>query len=346
MAHELDQAADGTAAFISHRQPAWHGLGTIVEEAPTIADALTLAHLDWQVTLEPVVATLPDGTTLPAERNRATVRTSPWTGEREVLGVVGTGYRPIQNAEALAWVDTLLDTGELRVETAGALRGGRSIFVSTYLPDDYIIDPGGLADPIRQYLLATNSHDGSTSMKGVITPTRVVCANTERVALRNARASVSIQHRTGAAARIDQARQVLGLTTSYVAEWAELATELARVEITQQAWEDFLTGHLVPDAKAGAPEVSKRAVEDKRAAVAAVYVGDTNRAIAGTAWGAFNAWTEYLDHYRPTQDDSGLGTAVVEGTTDKDKTRAWVAVRELAARTQGYSSLAAAGAVV
>ena len=31
------------------REKPWHGLGTQVEEAPTSADALRLAGLDWRV---------------------------------------------------------------------------------------------------------------------------------------------------------------------------------------------------------------------------------------------------------------------------------------------------------
>ena len=31
------------------REKPWHGLGTMVEEAPTSADALRLAGLDWTV---------------------------------------------------------------------------------------------------------------------------------------------------------------------------------------------------------------------------------------------------------------------------------------------------------
>jgi len=36
------------------REPAWHGLGTIVQDAPTSADALHLAELDWTVEQKPV----------------------------------------------------------------------------------------------------------------------------------------------------------------------------------------------------------------------------------------------------------------------------------------------------
>ena len=36
------------------RETPWHGLGTKVDEAPTSADALRLAQLDWTVDQHPV----------------------------------------------------------------------------------------------------------------------------------------------------------------------------------------------------------------------------------------------------------------------------------------------------
>ena len=36
------------------REKPWHGLGVRVEEAPTSADALRLAGLDWEVAQEPI----------------------------------------------------------------------------------------------------------------------------------------------------------------------------------------------------------------------------------------------------------------------------------------------------
>ena len=50
MAHELEIAQDGTTAFASLREPAWHGLGTVFTEEVTTSKMLELAHLDnWNV---------------------------------------------------------------------------------------------------------------------------------------------------------------------------------------------------------------------------------------------------------------------------------------------------------
>ncbi len=54
MAHEIWEL-DGPMYV---RKPAWHGLGTVVSEAPDSAKALELASLDWQVDLEILLSIL------------------------------------------------------------------------------------------------------------------------------------------------------------------------------------------------------------------------------------------------------------------------------------------------
>jgi hypothetical protein len=49
MAHRLEEFEDGTSAFFSAREVAWHKLGTVTEGALTAEDALKTAQLDWQV---------------------------------------------------------------------------------------------------------------------------------------------------------------------------------------------------------------------------------------------------------------------------------------------------------
>ena len=46
--------AANVETMFSVREKPWHGLGTIVAEAPASADALRLAGLDWKVVQEPI----------------------------------------------------------------------------------------------------------------------------------------------------------------------------------------------------------------------------------------------------------------------------------------------------
>jgi len=104
MGHMLEQYGD-MASFASLREPAWHGLGTVIDEAVSTQEMLELAHLaGWNVRLEAV--------DLPGRSHRdyfATVRTNPFDGERDVLGLVGERYNVLQNEELFTFGDALLD---------------------------------------------------------------------------------------------------------------------------------------------------------------------------------------------------------------------------------------------
>src|SRR5512147_2629049 len=115
MAHELT----ATDSVVLHRQAAWHGLGTIVENAPTPQEALKIAKLDWQVEQWPISAT--NGEVRVALGDHcANIRTDT----RSCLGVVGKGYSPIQNQELADFAAALAEQGNtVKVETAGSIRG-------------------------------------------------------------------------------------------------------------------------------------------------------------------------------------------------------------------------------
>lgn len=115
------------------REKPWHGLGTMVTEAPTSRDALDLAGLDWEVIQKDLITT--DG--IPVSGFKANIRN--W--DRQVLGVVTDRYKVVQNEEAFAFTDALLGEG-ITYETAGSLQNGRRTWILAKMPHKYIINGG------------------------------------------------------------------------------------------------------------------------------------------------------------------------------------------------------------
>lgn len=162
MAHAIETFADGTAAFFTNREPAWHKLGVVTPNALTAAEALTTAQLDWTVTKEPINATVltDDGvTSVPVNGKWATVRQHPKTGV-SALGVVGDVYEVVQNTTAFEIANDLFDEGGAHFETAGSLFDGRKVFLTMKMPSHVQI---GGQDVVDMYLLLTNTHDGTAS---------------------------------------------------------------------------------------------------------------------------------------------------------------------------------------
>jgi hypothetical protein len=145
-----DVPVAATAAAV----PAWEQVGTRIDRAKSGPDALRAAKLDWQVEQWPVQATDPRSwKTVPVECHLANVRSDT----RELLGVVGKGYRAFQNADLFEFLDALVADRLVSYHAAGSLRGGRRVWVLCRLAREFRAGPG---DVVRPYLLVANGHGG------------------------------------------------------------------------------------------------------------------------------------------------------------------------------------------
>ncbi len=331
MAHHIETHGRQAAALFARTDP-WHRLGTTVAgEAFTAQDAMTLGHLGgWNVRKVPLTAAEigADGVTTLDVPGYATVRTNPFTGTPEALGVVGSGYTPLQNEEHADFLNTLADVSGATFDTAGSLRGGRQVFVTMRLPEHLSI---GGTDRVDLNIAALNSHDGTSAFRVLVTPVRVVCANTQAAALRDHASSWSIRHTRNAKAAVQVARESLGLTFAYVEAFQAQADRLIDTA-TSDAQFYALVGDLFGTPDHDAPARTRRAHAQRRQALAHLWhQADTQDGIRGTAWGAYQAVTEYVDHYAPVRDrrDPGTARAVRLLTTDEParvKARAWAAL--------------------
>lgn len=331
MSHNIEIAADGTgraAMFSAHVTP-WHRLGTVTTGCLDGADALRTAHLaGWDVRLAPIqtaAAISLDGVTAPMDipDTFATVRTNPFTGAPEVLGVVGDRYTVMQNEATVDLLDTLVDESGAHFETAGSLNTGRRVFVTMKLPKAVLV---GGRDLVEHYLILTNSHDGSSSVQIMVSPTRVVCSNTLAVATGNANAKFNIRHTSGMHGRVEEARRVLGLSWKYVDAFEAQAQALIEAEFTRTEFSALIDA-VWPDttAKATSTRGSARSAtirENRTGDLMKLWsVADTQADIRGTKWAALNAITEYADHFGQG-DANRKAERVITGGADQVKSKA------------------------
>ena len=299
MAHELE-TQNGVASFASFREPAWHNLGTVFDTEKNTNEMLVAANLNnWNVRLEDLEI---PSSLVSDKQYQYVVRTNPTDkSQTDVLGIVGERYVPLQNEDLFSFGDNILDGGG-RWETAGSIRGGRVVFGSLALERETVLDPNGVADVVKTYLLINTSHDGSIAIQASITPVRVVCANTLNVALNRTKKkdgvkqSFKIRHTQTAEGKITVARQALGMANSYMDEFDKMAHAMIAKEISAKDFNDIIL------AAYPKPELdTKGAVkkwENKVDMINDIYTGEYNGMISGNAWGAFNALTERLDWYR------------------------------------------------
>ena len=156
--------AAAVESFASFREPAWHGLGTVFDhEVTSSTEMLELAGLDnWNVRLEDVP--LPDDYTS-SKNNFMVVRDHPVNGNPDVLAIVGERYKVLQNEDLFSFGNYLLDGA--RWETAGSLKSGRVVFGSLALERETVLDPTGVADKVKTYLLVNRGRNGRSIKREV-----------------------------------------------------------------------------------------------------------------------------------------------------------------------------------
>ena len=297
MAHDLENQ-NGKTSFAPFREPAWHGLGTVFTEEKTTAEMLQAANLNgWNVRLEDMET--PSHLTSD-KAYQYVLRTNPTDNtQTDILGVVGERYHVLQNEDLFSFGDNILDGGG-RWETAGAIKGGRVVFGSLALERETILDPSGVADKVKTYLLINTSHDGSIAIQASITPVRVVCANTLNLALGSKRnkikQSFKIRHTQTANGKVAIAREALGLANKYMDAFDVMAKAMIEKEITAGQFNDIILAAYPKPEKDSKGAVKKWT--NKVDVINDIYTGQFNGMIAGNAWGAFNALTERLDWHR------------------------------------------------
>jgi phage/plasmid-like protein (TIGR03299 family) len=317
MAHLLE-SVNGETAFASLRQPAWHGLGEVFTEEVSTTEMLKKAKLNnWNVRLEDVE--IPAG--MESDKGYSfVVRDNPFIdGNKDVLGVVGERYVPLQNEDLFDFADNILDNGG-RWETAGSIKGGRIVFGSLALERETVLDPNGVSDKVNTYLLVNTSHDGSIAIQASITPVRVVCANTLNLALGNrgrggsVKQSFKIRHTQTASGKVAVAREALGLANAYMDEFDKMASAMIENEISKAQFDKIVELAYPTPEKDTKGSLKKHT--DKIDLINSIYVGDFNNTIAGTSWGAFNALTERLDWYRSAR--GGKTESILAGASGFD----------------------------
>ncbi|UOE48764.1 DUF945 domain-containing protein [Mucilaginibacter sp. SMC90] len=334
MAHNLFyNEQTGKTSFFSVKQKAWHGLGQIVADYPTSAEAIRFAGLDYTVEKRPLFTNVlendlnngEDFGKIAVPNFYATVRND----NNSVLGVVGKDYEVVQNADAFQFFDAIVGGGNgIQYETAGALGKGERVFITAKLPDYMKV---GRADLIEQYLFLTTSHDGFGSISAAFTPIRIVCNNTLNAALRNQTGAIKIRHTASANDRLKQAHTLMGISNTMATELEELFNYWTKVRITDKQIKKLIQVAMAPNKEVITnlelgllDKLSSTYTNIVDNAFAYAMGNETQQmeTTAGTLFGAYNAITGYYQNVRNFKDGDAKFKSIIEGTA---KQRAQVA---------------------
>lgn len=290
MAHQIEIKESGKASFFAaDGQPAWHGLGQVLQNPLTAAEAIQEASLDFTVIKTPVQYTWEEELHTTNDEF-VTMRTDT----KRKLGVVGAVYEPLQNHEAFGFFDALVEENEAVYHTAGVLDNGRRVWILAKFPQNITIKG---VDTIEQYCLLYNSHDGSSGAVALLTDVRVVCNNTLNAAINGAKNKVVIRHTKNVVENLKAAHRILGLHNEYATIMTQAYDALAAKKVNNKFVEDFFS-QMYPrkeDTKGttNGDRIREAVMESFEASPGSELVS-----AHGTAFGIYNAVTHYTNHTR------------------------------------------------
>lgn len=317
MSHDLDFTT-GRAAIAYRGEKPWHGFGITIDENDTAIDIRRKAGLEYDVIRAPMqyrveqqyVGSIP---LVPAERvgnfavkeRVALLRNDTY----EMLAVVSNQYHVVQPGVLFDFYANLLAKDGIKIETAGALRGGARIWCCARIGDGFVLCG---RDTVHPYVFVATSYDGSMSTSAVLSAIRPVCNNTITAAGAYKAEEDSNSYRVPHNREFDitEAQGKLGLDLDAWSAYQAKVEAMARFTVSpEQALEFFYTvagqgERIVRNADNGSvvsfPEPTrtvKQFINGYRNGPGSDFVSAN-----GTAWGLLNAVTFYQDHLAPAHD--------------------------------------------
>lgn len=313
MAHNITE----NDTVISVRDAGWHGLAKVLDDYVTPEKARELAF-DWEPVTTPLYRAVPfiseAGEPVTTYEQVPGIQGVERSDTGEFFGSVGQDYVHATNKELAEVAEAVegLATGEVRVETAGSLKGGRKVWMLLRLNDPISVkgDPHGDTIP---YFALQNNHDGCGSFRGQALFTRVICDNTAQAADLEAQrrgTEFTFRHTSGLKDRIEEAKAAISGWRASIEAWNILMAQMMDVTVTR-AQRDLFIEKFIP-MPVTANLISGRVltnIENARAEFTGILNGVTSEGISHTGYGLVQASIEFQQHVRGVRADTDLGRA-------------------------------------
>jgi phage/plasmid-like protein (TIGR03299 family) len=320
MAHEVE-----TMAYAG--ETPWHGLGKKVSNKLSPDEMLKAAGLDWSVDLKPCftnIGTDKKPKIIDVGRN-ALVRST----DNKVLTVTGKDWKPLQNRDALGFFKDYVKEGGATLETAGSLRGGKIVWALANLNDSFTLSG---SDKVLAYLLLISPHEVGQSIRGFLTPVRVVCKNTMRMAEIGGKQGLFRQNHLGVFDATAAKRQI-GLLHKQFDAFKEDAQTLEGLKVSEREtlrifakfFQPLPKEHELAISNPKSTKVTKKDIMDANNWIDKILAEPKRQSVAfdgvmesltkapgaqpGTGWGVLNAVTHFCDHVAGREQDARMFNA-------------------------------------
>jgi phage/plasmid-like protein (TIGR03299 family) len=197
------------------------------------------------------------------------------------------------------------------------LKGGRVLFMQAKMPESIRVLKD---DGMDMYLNIITSHDGSQLGRVFYSALRPACMNQMRANIgQRTERSLSIRHTKNCHVKVDNAAS---LVMEGVKEWEtikENAEILARKSVSRNQTKEYINAIFPAPEKLDARDLNAKKRE-KLEELVENGMGTEIEGVKGSAWGLFNAATEYFDHHQSVRGEtSRFGRSLLSGDSFRDK---------------------------
>ena len=320
---EIQQGSVSYAQVDGEPMPWWNGLDDmrpiVVRKDANRSNWELAANFNFDVTMEEMV-TLVGGTKMVKDEVKVLRPVRTWRGGAndgmvDLLGKpFSEDYGLVTPADVLDFAETIVklanDSGqEAYLANLGSVRNGNRMFASVNLGDTTVTAGNGFQDTTRGYLSISNTFDGSSPFVVSNNDIRIVCANTQRMVLRNVEKIVKAEKGTlrgnfisGRAIRLKHTKRVQDRIQDALSAIAEhnkwkVAYELYAKVLMAQKMTDAQFKKMVEALviKDGDDTVTVNQNERKTATLNAGWKVEAQRT-GKNAWSALNAFTDLASH--------------------------------------------------
>ena len=262
------------------------------------------------------------------------------------LGLVKQKYEVVQNMDAFNFFDDAIGEGKAIWTRAGYYGLGHKIFLTAKLPIETTVN----GDKIDNYLVFSNSHDGTSSVDILFSPIRVICTNMLNSAFDSASSHIRLKHTKNVGEKIQEGSRILRIACEHAKSAEQLYQSLTTIKMDDDSVMRYIGNLVLTDTERNTlfdisghqsselnkiyrrlfsvdfltmekANISTRKANQLKQIFEYYLDGIGQQHITGTAWGAYNAITGFYSNVANLEGEKRMDS-LLYGSTNRNMNKA------------------------
>lgn len=225
------------------------------------------------------------------------------------IGMVGENYTPMDNMEFFCPIaDALVEGTGAKIDRFSTLDSGARSIMRLSWDENFRIGGNKVGDIVGRRAVITTSHDGKWAGKLILQALRLACSNGMTVPV--GESEFGLTHSCNGVRQLADIVRMIPKIHEYFMQFQAAGEIMANTPIlsTDKRCLSIIKKVMDPEKRAGetkAGELNKAAERVERIRILFTkQPGADNKAMSGTAWGLFNAFTDYYNHGKNTRGEN------------------------------------------